>query len=110
MAEYHCGELITAARIQDEPWYSDYQAVSEVMCAGPEGTFGGGKEGEHYFERIPNGFEMAKEACKRYFAQFPGPPGWKRPGDGRLGRWVISMWLTDESIAKIDEMRGVEQR
>ncbi len=114
-SDYNCGEPITAGRVQDEPWYSDHQSVAEVMCAGPEGTFGGGKEGEYYFERIPNGFERAKEACKRYFAEFPGPPNKLKPDDEQLERWIKSMWLSDESIAKIDkcreeEMRGGEQR
>jgi hypothetical protein len=100
---YGCGEAITKNRIQDEDWYSDYQVVSEVMCAGPD-------DHNSFFERLPDGFERAKQACYAYFNRCPGPPGWSPPDETRLERWLRSMWLTEEVMQQIDKLREEEEK
>jgi len=92
---YPCGEPIAAERIQDEPWYDDYQVVSELMCAGI---------GEKFYERFPDGLERAKVACREYLEQFPGPTGWLPPNDEQLERWIKSLWLNDSQMAEIDKL------
>ena len=99
---YNFGEPITSSRMEDEPWYSDYQAVCEVKTSGPR------KEGLSWFEHLPNGKKIALEACKSYFRKFPGPPGWKPPSDERIMRWIDSMWQTEETIHQIELLKKQE--
>ena len=89
----------TTDRVQDEPWYSDYQAVCEVLCSGPNPEL----EGPHFYERLPDGLERALSACKVYFETYPGPPGWMPPDDARLLRWIGTAWLTEEQMLKIEQ-------
>lgn len=97
---YHCGEPIIAARIQEEPWYSDYQAVCEVMCAGPHTD----QEEPSFFEEETDGKQRALEACKKWFAEFPGTPDWVVPDDQRIMRWIDSCWMNESDIQKIKDM------
>jgi hypothetical protein len=89
----------TADRVQDEPWYSDYQMVCKVLCAGPYPR----RQRPYYFERLPNGLDLALVACKKCFKKFPGPPGWQPPDDERLLRWIKAAWLSEEEIDVVDE-------
>lgn len=92
-------ELKTTERLQDEPWYGDFQCVCEVMCAGPEL--------DKYWEHEENGLQLALNACKEYFIKYPGPLGHQIPSDERLIRWIQSTWLTEEMINKIEKLRRV---
>jgi hypothetical protein len=95
----------TKDRVQDEPWYSDYQAVCEIMCAGPDPQ----KDHHSFFERLPDGKERALAACKQYFRDFPGPSDWTPPDDERIMRWIELCWFSDEAMAKIEAMYEQEQ-
>jgi hypothetical protein len=96
----------TTERMQDEPWYSDYQMVCEIMCAGPEPM----EDRPTFYERLPDGLERALAACKQRFRDMPGPPGWTPPDDDRLIRWIKSGWFSEETMAKIEAMYEEEQR
>lgn len=98
MPEYHNGEAIITNRIEEEIWYPDYQAVCEVICAGPDPAQ------MSFYERLPNGKEKALAACKKYFEEFPGPvnQGWKSPNEETLNRWIESCWLSEDQIQKIE--------
>lgn len=100
--KYHNGEIITAERIEDEDWYSDFQAVCEVLNTGPDSTVP-----MSFYERLPDGKEQAMTACKKYFDEFPGPvhKGWEPPDDERLSRWINSCWITEDQIQKIEAIR-----
>jgi hypothetical protein len=37
MNKYHNGEEITKTRIQDEPWYPDYQCLLKLSMSGKKG-------------------------------------------------------------------------
>lgn len=78
--EYPPGEVVTAGRIQDEPWYSDFQQCCEVE---------NGFEFPGYF--LPKGVALERgiRHAKAYFDQYPGPvsQGWKPPDNDRLRRW-----------------------
>lgn len=102
---YHNGETITAGRIQDEPWYSDYQFVAEVLCAGQVDN---GKPS--FYERLPDGFELAKQRCFKRFQNVPGPVhlGWEPPSEERLERWIQSMWLHETQMAAIERVEEEE--
>jgi len=90
----------TKDRVQDEPWYSDYQAVCEIMCAGPNPQ----EDRPSFYERLPDGLERALAACKQYFETNPGPPDWTPPDDARLIRWIKAGWFSEEAMAKIETM------
>lgn len=102
---YHNGELITKDRMQDEPWYSDWSSVVNIMTAGPDPD----QPSPSFFERVENGRQLALEACKKYFRNFPGPKGWVPPSDERLMRWIDGMWSTEAQMQRIDREYAKEQ-
>jgi hypothetical protein len=93
-------EKKTTARVQDEPWYDDYNVVCEIMCAGP---VGGGTIS--FYEELPNGLELAFKRCKEDFESSPGPPGWTPPSDERIMSWIKCGWFTPEDMAKIRSLQ-----
>lgn len=101
---YHNGEPITTERMQDEPWYSDFSSAVNVWCAGPTPH----RKRKRFFERLPNGDQLALKAIKKYFKKYPGPPGWKPPDDARILRWISKMWMTEEQISYIEELDRAE--
>lgn len=78
---YPHGEERTAGRMQDEPWYSDYQCVLEVVV-----------NTEPHFEILSNGLQLAIDACEKAFDEAPGPSDWERPTRARITLWVQSMF------------------
>ena len=108
MADIYRFEEKTCDRLQDEPWYSDYQSVCEVMNAGPRPVLRTMK----FFEEEPDGEQLALAACKEHFEEYPGPPGTSPPSDERIARWIKSCWLTEDNMAHIREVekREIEER
>lgn len=90
------GEPKTTERVQQEPWYSDYQQCCEIMNAGPVP----GSE-LSYYERTPNGFELALAACLKSFEYRTVPPS-----DEKISLWIKSCWLTEEHMRELDEKYG----
>lgn len=101
--KYHFGEEITKPTVQEEPWYADYTAACEVVCAGPNPD---SKE-QSFFEEEEDGRLKALAACKKYFLDFPGPPNWETPSDERLLMWIDSFLLSEKQIQAI---RAIEEK
>jgi hypothetical protein len=87
---YRNGELITAGRMEDEPWYSNYQGVMEVMSCGPT------KDHENFYEELPDGLERALVDCKAYLYEAPN-----MPSDEVLTKWIESSWLNQEALQQL---------
>ena len=77
MALYPKGEEVTAGRIEEEPWYDDYQGVLEVLT-------------DDHYEDV----EKALKACNKYFrTKYRGrSKGWKKPDNERLTRWIENVF------------------
>jgi len=92
MKTYTCGELVTAGRIEDEPWYPALQTVMEVLQ--------GGCEGELY-ELMPFGLTTALEDCQEALKNHP-----TKYDDERVMRWIKSMWMSQQSIDYLKEYKA----
>lgn len=68
---YDTGDLITKARIQDESWYPDYQALIEVVCG-------------HSEEVMPN-----EELVRLYNLDYKSIFGRDYPNQEQLLRWCV---------------------
>jgi len=74
---YPSCEVVTAATIQEEPWYGTWQTVAEIVT---------------YTEpRLEGDIERAITLCKNMFAEFLGTEDW-RPNDDRLRIWIQEMF------------------
>jgi len=92
MTHYHCGELITKPRIQDESWYCLYSLVAEIFNAGPNP-----EQELSFYEDLPNGTELALQKCLEEINKIDNKDK-EMVTEERLKKWISTFCLNEEEI------------